>query len=63
MKLTTRAALAGAVAIGLAALSACAELAAITEGVMIACENDPVGCDEVFFSGKTAPQPVDPSRW
>jgi hypothetical protein len=54
-----------AAATGLVALSACVELAAITEGVLMACEQDPAGCDEVFFSGgpAPAPKPVDPSRW
>ncbi len=37
-----------AAAMGLVALSACAELAAVTEGVLMACQDNPEGCDEVF---------------
>lgn len=63
MKSMMKVALACAAATSIVALSACAELAAVTEGVLMACEQDPVGCDEVFFTGKSAPGPVDPSRW
>jgi len=57
-----RAAAMVAAAAGLFAVSACEELAAVGQGVLIACENDPVGCDEVFFTGKGPPPPLGAGR-
>ncbi len=57
-----RAAAMVAAAAGLLAVSACEELAAVGQGVLIACENDPVGCDEVFFTGKGPPPPLGGGR-
>ncbi len=63
MKIVMKAALACAVAAGLVATTACEEMAAITEGVLMACEQNPQGCDELFLTTKPAPKPLDPSRW
>jgi len=37
-----------AVAMSLVALSACETMMAVTEGVLMACQDNPEGCDEVF---------------
>ncbi len=48
MKSVMKIAAACAVAMSLVALSACETLAAVTEGVLMACQDNPQGCDEVF---------------
>lgn len=37
-----------AVAVSLITLSACETMLAVTEGVLMACQDNPQGCDEVF---------------
>lgn len=62
MRTTMKAVAFAAAAIGMLAVSACEEMAAVGQGILIACENDPVGCDEVFFTGKGPPPSFDPAR-
>lgn len=59
MNTAIKAAAFAAAALGMLAVSACEEMAAVTEGILIACENDPAGCDEVFFTGKGPPPALD----
>jgi len=51
-----------AAVVGLFVVSACEELAAVGQGVLIACQDNPVGCDEVFFTGKGPPPPLGAGR-
>lgn len=62
MKSAIKAAAMLAAVAGMFAASACEELAAVGEGVLIACQDNPVGCDEVFFTGKGPPPPLNPGR-
>jgi hypothetical protein len=62
MKFSMKAAATIAAIAGFFTVTACAEMLAVTEGLMTACQSNLEACDEALFTGNGPPPPLDPAR-